>query len=369
MRILKALIKKEFLQVGRDPATIFTTMILPLVLLFIFGYGINLDVGSFKIGLVVPGNDPNSISLISAFSNSKFFKIVSGRDIREFEDQIIASRLKGLIIIPSDFSQKLISGQKTTISLITDGSDGNTATLVRSYARMTLLNWRESYLAEKGFSAPGLIDLELRAWYNPGLYSQKYLLPGSMAVILPITGIILTALVIAREWERGTMESLMATPAGIYQIITAKLITYFFLAIFSMLLCYLITVYYYDVPFEGSFLIFMLIGSFFLITALGQGLLISTVTKSQYHAAELAIISGFLPTFLLSGVIFEISSMPTFLQAITRLVPARYFVASLKTIFLAGNVWPVFLYTIVHLIILGLAFFVITVRKTTKKIL
>ncbi|MDR2301475.1 MAG: ABC transporter permease [Deltaproteobacteria bacterium] len=368
MRILKALIKKELLQVGRDPATIFTTMILPLVLLFIFGYGINLDVGSFKIGLVVEGNDPNSISLYSAFANSRYFKIVSGRDIREFQDEITASRLKGLIVIPSDFSQKLSSGQKTTIMLVTDGSDGNTATLVRSYARLTLLNWRETFLAEKGVKAPSLIDLELRSWYNPGLYSQKYLLPGSMAVILPITGVILTALVIVREWERGTMESLMATRAGIYQIITAKLITYFFLAIFSMLLCYAMTVYYYDVPFEGNFLVFLLIGSVFLVTALGQGLLISTVTKSQYHAAELAIISGFLPTFLLSGVIFEISSMPAVLQAITRIVPARYFVASLKTIFLAGDVWPVFIYTIVHLTIIGAAFFIITVRKAVKKI-
>ncbi|MDR2367290.1 MAG: ABC transporter permease [Deltaproteobacteria bacterium] len=368
MRILKALIKKEFSQVARDPATIGMTFALPLVLMFIFGYGVNLDVGSFRVGIVVEGDEPRSGSLIAAFGDSRFFEIVTGRDIREFEGEMTASRLKGIVVIPADFSRSLNSGQKTSILLVTDGSDGNTATLVKAYAQMAIINWREGLMAERGLSTAPLIGLETRSWYNPGLVSRQYLLPGSIAVILTITGVIMTALVIAREWERGTMESLMATPAGIYQILTAKLLTYFVLAVFSMLLCWGTTIFWYGVPFKGSFLAFMVIGSFYLVTALGQGLLISTLTKNQYLAAELAFITGFLPSFLLSGVIFEISSMPAFLQAVTLLVPARYFVTALKTIFLAGNVWPILLCSTVMLAILGLAFFLLTAWKTVKKL-
>jgi ABC-2 type transport system permease protein len=368
MRILKALIRKEFLQVSRDPAIIFMTMLLPLVLMFIFGYGVNLDVGSYMIGVVVEGNEPKSISLLTAFSNSKYFKVETGRDVRAFQDEIAASRLKGVVVIPAGFSRLLDSGQKASILLITDGADANTATLVRAYSKMTLLNWQASLLSEKGVTTPPLIGVETRTWYNPQLISRQYLLPGSIALILTITGVILTAMVIAREWERGTMESLMATPAGIYQILTAKLFTYFVLAIISMLLCWVTTVFWYNVPFIGSFLALMVAGSFFLITALGQGLLISTLTKNQFVAAEFALITGFLPSMLLSGVIFEISSMPPLLQAITKLVPARYFVSALKTIFLAGNIWPIIIHSIVLLAILGLLFFLITAKKTKMKI-
>ncbi|MDR1677782.1 MAG: ABC transporter permease [Deltaproteobacteria bacterium] len=368
MRILKALIKKEFLQVARDPATVFMILVLPLILMFIFGYGVNLDVGQFKVGLVLQGDDPNSVSLFNAFSNSRYFEVVSGRDIRDFQGEITASRLKGLIVIPADFNRLLRSNQKSAILLITDGSNPNTATFVRAYCQMTLINWQSTAMAEEGLTGTPLISLESRSWYNPQLISRQYLLPGSISLILTITGVILTALVIAREWERGTMESLMATTVSTYQILLAKIFTYYILALFSMLLCWGTTVFWYKVPFEGSFPVFMIIGSFFLLTALGQGLLISTITKNQYLAAELAFVTGFLPCLLLSGVIFEISSMPLALQLITRLVPARYFVASLKTMFLTGNIWPILIHTVIFLSILGLLFFLITARKTIKKV-
>jgi ABC-2 type transport system permease protein len=189
-----------------------------------------------------------------------------------------------------------------------------------------------------------------------------------MSIILTITGVILTALVIAREWERGTMESLMATTAGIYEIIMAKLLAYFVLAVVSMVLCWGMAVFWYGVPFRGSLPALLALGSVFLWTALGQGLMISTLTKSQYLAAELALITAFLPSFLLSGVIFEISSMPVALRLITRLVPARYFVSSLQTVFLAGDVWPLFARSMAAMAAIGSFYFLVTARRTVKKV-
>ncbi|MDR1109137.1 MAG: ABC transporter permease [Deltaproteobacteria bacterium] len=368
MRILRALIRKEFLQVARDPATVFVTLLLPLVLMFIFGYGVNLDVGRFRVGVVLEGDDPNGLSLLDAFGNSRYFAVVSGRDIRAFRDDLTAGRLKGLIVVPRDFGRLLASGHGPSIQIVTDGSDANTASFVRAYSQMAIMNWQANALQEKGRPSPPAIRVESRSWYNPELISRNFLMPGSMSMILTITGVILTALVIAREWERGTMESLMATTAGIYEIIMAKLLAYFVLAVVSMALCWGMAVFWYGVPFRGSLPALLALGSIFLWTALGQGLMISTLTKSQYLAAELALITAFLPSFLLSGVIFEISSMPLALRLITRLVPARYFVSSLQTIFLAGDVWPLFARSMAAMAAIGSVYFLITARRTVKKV-
>ncbi|MDR0354352.1 MAG: ABC transporter permease [Deltaproteobacteria bacterium] len=368
MRILRALIVKEFIQVKRDPATVFVTLLLPLVLMFIFGYGVNLDVGRFPIGLVVESDEPESVSLLTAFSNSKSFDVVSGRDIREFEADLIAGRLKGLAVVPADFGRKRAVGQASAIQIVTDGTEANTAALVRSYIQTTIAQWEAGQLLEQGRRPNSPISLEPRAWFNPELTSRNFLLPGAIAVILTITGVILTALVIAREWERGTMESLMSAPASVGQIIFAKLFVYFSLALFSLTLCWAVAVHWYEIPFRGSFLALLALGSVFLVAALGQGLLISALTKNQYHAAELAMITGFLPSFLLSGVIFEISSMPLALQTVTRVIPARYFVSSLQTLFLAGNVWPLFVSSMLHMALIGLAFFFVMAFRTVKKV-
>ena len=369
MKILRALIKKEFLQIIRDPSAILIAFALPLVLLFIFGYGVNLDSGRTKVGLVMESSDPVSISLLTAYTNSRYFEVTVGRDRREFTGELTAGRLRGIVVIPEELPKDLVDNRLATLQVITDGSETNSASFVKNYAEGALNTWLAQ--GRDGLEVTGLtplITLEPRFWYNQELTSRNFLIPGSLSIVMTLIGVILTALVIAREWERGTMEGLMATPVSINQIIMGKLITYFILALMSMLLCWAVAVFWFGVPFRGTLPALLAVSSVFLLGALGQGLLISTVTKDQYLAAQVALVSGFLPAFILSGFIFEIASMPGPIQGVTRIIPARYFVSCLQTIFLAGDVWPLFLRSMAAMAAIGLFLFLVTAKKTVKKV-
>jgi ABC-2 type transport system permease protein len=263
--------------------------------------------------------------------------------------------------------------------LITDGSENNAANFVRNHTLGVLSSFKAARGMDEGYflsgaapsrsSAPeSLITLESRYRYNPELSSRSFVIPGSLSIVLTLTGLLLTALVIAREWERGSMEALMSTPVGISQIILAKLFAYFILGVFSASLCFGAAVYWYEVPFRGGLLALGILSSVFLFSALGQGLLISTLARDQYIASQAAIVTGFLPAFFLSGFIFEIASMPAPIRAVSYLTPARYFVSSLQTVFLAGNVWPLFLSSSLCMGLIGGVFYALTVRRLRKKI-
>jgi ABC-2 type transport system permease protein len=217
-------------------------------------------------------------------------------------------------------------------------------------------------------TADSAIRIESRFWYNPELKSRNFLVPGSIAIIMALIGTMLTALVIAREWERGTMETMMATPVTITQILLGKLIPYFIMGIGSMTICTLVATLFYGVPFRGSFFALLAATSIFLLGALGQGLLISAVSKDQFVASQIAIISGFLPALMLSGFIFEISSMPEPIQWLTHIFAARYFVTCLQTLFLTGDVWPLLLSCMGAMLLISLVFFGLTARKTRKRL-
>jgi len=366
--LVRALIKKEFLQIIRDPGTIMITFGLPLVLLFIFGYGVNLDNSRFHIGLVLEKSEPEAISLLTAFSNSRYFQVQVGHDRRVFNEELVAGRLRGLVVIPADLAQSLKRGHSANIQVITDGSEPNIANFVQGYAQGVINTWLIQREQEEGQSEKAVINVEARFRYNQELASRNFLLPGSLAIVMTLIGVILTALVIAREWERGTMEALMATPASIYQILLAKLIPYFILGHISMFMCWAAAVFWYEVPFRGSPVALLLISSVFLLGALGQGLLISSMTRDQFLAAQAALVVGFLPAFILSGFIFEIASMPTVVQGLTLIFPARYFVSSLQTIFLAGDIWPLFLRSMAAMAVIGLVIFLLTTSKTRKRL-
>jgi ABC-type multidrug transport system, permease component len=369
MKILLALIKKEFLQIIRDPSAILIAFVLPLVLLFIFGYGVNLDSGRTRVGVIMESSDPDSVSLLTAYTNSRYFEVRVGRDRREFADEITAGRLRGMVVIPEELQKELAGAGPVVVQVITDGSETNSASFVKNYAEGALNTWLTHTGDEQGgLNRPPFINLEPRFWYNQELASRNFLIPGSLSIVMTLVGVILTALVIAREWERGTMEALMATPVSIFQIIFAKLVTYYGLALMSMSLSWAVAVFWYGVPFRGSLPALLAVSSVFLMGALGQGLLISTVTKDQYLAAQLALVTGFLPGFILSGFIFEIGSMPGPIQAFTHILPAKYFVSCLQTIFLAGDIWPLFLRSMAAMAVIGLLLFIITAKKTVKKV-
>lgn len=362
MRRLKALIIKEFFQIIRDPSTLLISFFLPLLLLFIYGYGVSLDLNHLKLGLLIEDNSKEAYDFVTNLKGSPYFDLIIKEHRHELEEDLINSKIRGYVVIPSYFSEFFKRNEgEAPIQVIADGSEPNTASFVNNYVTGVWNKWLE------GENLRPLTTIQGRFWFNEELESQNFLIPGSLAIIMTIIGTLLTALVIAREWERGTMESLMSTPVTNFELIMGKLIPYYLLAILSMTVCLIFVVGFYGVPFRGSYLYLFVTTSVFLFPALGLGLLASTVAKDQVTASQIAIFSGFMPAFILSGFIFEIASMPLPIRIFTHILPARYFVSSLQTLFLAGNVWPLLFIDILWMAGVGLVFYTwvnfITVKR------
>ena len=377
-RRLRALIWKESIQILRDPSSILIALVLPVMLLFLFGYAVSLDLTRLHIGVVMEERTPESETLVLSLRNSRYLDVTVSFDRAALERELVAGRLRGLLIIPVDFSRRVTSSSYYAVSsdvnpsgvlqIIADGSEPNTATFVESYLQAAVSIWLQQRGLEAANPATQLVTLETRNWYNPSLESKNYLVPGSIAIIMTMIGTLLTALVVAREWERGTMEALMATPVAIQELVLGKLIPYFGLGIGSMTFCTTVAVCLFRTPLRGSLLSLFLVTSLFLAGGLALGLLVSTLAKSQFVAGQIAVILAFLPAFQLSGFLFEISSMPQFLQYITYLFPARFFVQALQTIFLAGDVWRLVLTNSAILLVFALLFFALTARVTRKRL-
>ena len=366
---LRSLVWKEAIQIVNDPSSILIAFVLPVLLLFLFGFAVSLDNTKVRIGVVLTERTPESESLLRTFQGSKYFDVQVDTDRRAMEKELVAGRVRAVIVVAPDFSRNLVrNGGAPAIQVIADGSEPNTANFVQAFAQAAIGIWSQQRGFETAFDAPSSIDVEGRVWFNSSLESKNYLVPGSIAIVLTMIGTLLTALVVAREWERGTMEALMATPVRIQELVLGKLIPYFCLGFGSMVFCTLVAVLIFRVPLRGSLPTLSLVASAFLVGALGIGLLVSTLTRSQFVAGQIAVILGFLPAFQLSGFLFEISSMPLPIQWLTYLFPARYFVQALQTTFLAGDV-PRLLWINV-LIMTGFAvlFFVLNARVTKKRL-
>jgi len=363
-----AMLIKESLQILRDPASLLIAFALPPFLLFLFGYAVNLDTARTRIGLAMLDNSDAALSLQSAYRSSRWFDVQSGNSVAPFKIDLVAGRVRGIVVIPQDFG-RLSASDLASIQVITDGSLPNTASFVAAYAEGVRQTWAAGQSFEKGRPlAAAPIGIDPRYWFNPELTSRFFLVPGSMAIVLTIIGTLLTALVIAREWERGTMEALMATPLSMAEFIATKVIPYFLLGLTSALICSVLAVTVFGVPFRGSPLTLLLIVSSFLVPALGQGLFISAATKNQFVASQIALLTAFLPALLLSGFLYEISSMPRWVQILTYAVPVRYLMPLLQSVFLAGDIWPLFLPNILAMLGFGLVFFFATSRVTRRRI-
>ncbi|HXS40518.1 MAG TPA: ABC transporter permease [Stellaceae bacterium] len=368
LRRFAALVTKETYQIVRDPSSILIALVLPLILLFLFGYGVSLDATRTKIGLVIEAPTPAARTLAASFQASRYFDVRLGRDRRQFTDDLVRGAVKGIVVIPANFAaDQMKHGAVSPIQVIVDGTDPNTASFVENDAQGVLASWARIEGADTGAQRPG-IEIEQRFWFNPQLTSRFFLVPGSIAIVMTLVGTMLTALVVAREWERGTMEAMMATPVTAAELLAGKVLPYFVLALLSMTLCVLIAVFAFGVPFRGSVVALYALAAAFLVPALGQGMLISAATKNQFLASQLALISAFLPAFLLSGFLFEIGSMPKIIQWISVIVPARYLIPSLQSVFLAGDIWPMFLRDIAVMLFEGAILFAIAARNTRKRI-
>jgi ABC-2 type transport system permease protein len=367
-RRIVALIRKETRQIVRDPSTVIIAIILPLTLLFLFGYGVSFDARRIEIGLVIEDPTPQTSSFTASLTNSPLFATRTARDRRDFERDLVAGRIDGIVVLAANFTVQGERGDRAPIQVIVDGSDPNKATLVRNYLQGAWGNWLAQEAIARGERLTVPISVAPRVWFNPEISSHHYLVPGSIAIILMLIGALLTALVVAREWERGTMEALLATPIGIIDLIIGKLVPYFMLGMITMALATGTALFLFGVPFRGSFLVLALMSAVFLTTALAQGLLISTLARNQLVAAQSTLISAFLPSFFLSGFVFEIAGMPLPLQIISYAVPARYFVAGLQTLFLAGNVWSVIWPNLAGMVIIAAVYITLTALKTKTRL-
>ena len=368
LRRLKALIIKEFFQIVRDPSSILIAAVLPLFLIFVYGTGVSLDSKNLEVGLVLEDTNPNMQSFADSLKNSTFFSIDVARTIEELTPKLISGKLKGIVTVPFYFSEFLERGDIAPIFVVADGSEPNTASFVQNYVQSAFTNWQKQEIISQALQQPPSVQLQSRYWFNEELNSHFFLIPGSLALIMTLIGTLLTALVVTREWEKGTMEALMTTPVTMLEITLGKLIPYFCLGMGSMTICTIVAYYGYGVPFRGSYLVLALVTGFFLLTALGTGLLISFFTKNQFTASQIAIVTAFLPSFMLSGLIFEISSMPTAIRLFTYLVPAKYFVSSLETLFLVGNIWQLILLDIGAMIVYTIIIFIMISLKIVKRL-
>jgi ABC-2 type transport system permease protein len=369
IRRIKALMTKEAYQIIRDPSSILISGFLPLLLLFLYGFGVSLDLDHLRIGVVLEDSTPAAQDFVQSLTDSRYFDVKIVSDRRELDEDIIAGRIRGIVVIPSYFSQfRGREGQIAPIQVIGDGSEPNTAAFVQNYVAGAYSQWLSQEKISNDLKGLPLVNIAPRFWYNEQLLSRNFLVPGSLAIIMTLIGTLLTALVVAREWERGTMEALMATPVHITELIVAKLIPYFLLGLASMAICVTVAVFVYDIPLRGSIWVLGLVSSAFLFTATQLGLLISTLSKNQFVAAQASIITGFLPAFILSGFLFEISSMPKVIQFITFFIPARYFVACLQTLFLVGNVWSLIIPNILAILAFGIILLLITAKKSSKRL-
>ncbi|MDD3530144.1 MAG: ABC transporter permease [Gallionellaceae bacterium] len=365
---LRGLIRKEFLQIVRDPSSIAIAFLMPFFLLLLFGYGVSLDADRVPIALVAEAPSPDSADFMAALQGSHSFAPRVMASMPEAEEALLKGEVHGIVRLRADFPRRLRLPEGAPVQVIVNGVDANTARLVLGYVEGAWGNWLAARAAGQGQELKLPVALQTRIWFNSEVKSRNYLVPGLVAIIMTLIGALLTALVMAREWERGTMEALMVTPVSMTEVLLGKLVAYFTLGTGGMLLTVGLAVWLFEVPLRGSFWVLWMCASLFLLAALGMGLTISTLARSQFVAGQIALIATFLPAFLLSGFIFDIGSMPAGVQVITQAIVARYFVAIVQTLFLAGDVWSVIVPNALALTVLAAIFLTITWKKSRKRL-
>jgi len=334
--------RKEFIHIYRDPRSLALVILMPAILMLLFGYAVTLDVKNVPMAVLDQDKTQESLSFIQRFSASPYFNLrIFARDEREMKRLIDEGEVKMGLVLPRDFSRKIEAGRKASIQVLLDGTDSNTANIVLRYVQAI----GRQYTQEKTFlkiermggERPRLpLDVRTRVWFNEELESKNYFIPGLIAVIMSIIGVLLTGQVLVREWESGTMELLISTPVRKGELIIGKLFPYFILGLLDLSLAVLMGVQVFKVPLRGSLFLLFALSAVYLVVALGMGMTISAVAKTQILANQMAMLIGFLPTFLLSGFTFAISNMPLWLQIVTYGIAPRYYVSILKEIFLKG---------------------------------
>ncbi len=364
---LTAIVRKEVLQIRRDLPSLLITIAMPLLLMVAFGYGVRFDIRNLPVCAYDRDGSQQSQDFLARFQASAYFHVVKMRDTyAAVIEALDAGACRLAIVIPPDFSRRLHRGGPVRVHALIDATDNNTANVgisyseavVQAYTRQIQLDWLE----RRGQARrPPPLNVDLRTWFNEDLESTANIVPGVVAIIMAVIGSFLTSLTIAREWERGTMEQLISTPVTPLELMAGKLVPYFAIGLLDTALCAGLAIWWFEVPFRGHWSVFFLSCTLFLIVVLSLGYLVSVLAKSQLAASQAALIATFLPAFLLSGFIYPIDQMPAAIQAITHLIPARYFMTIIRNVFLKGTPLPLLLY---DLLALGLFAALLTILAT-----
>lgn len=339
-RRLMALTKKEFRQLLRDKSNLAIGIVLPIVLILIFGYGLSLDIRNSPLAVVMEDSSPSARSVVAKLESSDYFSVIRVTSMADAQALMDRRRVDGIVRIPADFSRRL-ERQDARLQLLLHGADANSAATLGRYVRGALNVWQQQQLdRSRPSQAAGRVLLVERMWFNAANSSTWYLVPGLIALIMTLVGAFLTSLVLAREWERGTLESLFVTPVRSIEILLAKIIPYFLVGLLGLMMCLVSARLLFQVPIQGSLVLLLLSSMLYLVVTLGIGLLISAKTRNQFLASQIAIIFSFLPALMLSGFLFDLRNVPTFIRMVGSILPATYFMELVKTLFLAGNNWP-----------------------------
>jgi ABC-2 type transport system permease protein len=373
-RRLWAVARKEAIHIRRDPRSLGLAIGIPMLMLLMFGYALTLDVDRVPFVVWDQSHTADSREFVARFRATHYFDFRGAvANYAELERAIDTREAALALVISSDFAGQLAAGRAAPVQAIVDGSDANTAAIVLGYTQAIAAGFNQQLALDQvrraaGRAPPPALDLRTRVWFNPDLESRNFIVPGIMAVIMGLIAALLTSLTVAREWERGTMEQLISTPVKPAELILGKLLPYSVIGMANMVIAVLMAVFLFQVPLRGSVPLLFGVGALFIVATLAQGILISALARQQLLASQLAMVSTFLPAFLLSGFAFAIANMPWVVRAITLIVPARYFVTLVKGIFLRGvgleTLWLDALFLLVFaVVVIGAA-----IRLTRKRL-
>ncbi|HUI61868.1 MAG TPA: ABC transporter permease [Steroidobacteraceae bacterium] len=339
-RRVRALIVKETRQIVRDPSSVAIGIILPVILILLFGFGLSLDVKNVPLAVDLEDSSFEAGELLASLQLSPYFHTQITRSMHAAEELMLAGRADGIVRIPEDFARRVNAGDGE-IELVMHGGDANRARIIQGYVAGAVGAWAARQAAEGKAITSDPVSVQARLWFNDANDSHYFLVPGLIVLVMTLIGGLLTAMVMAREWERGTLESLFVTPVRSDEILLGKTVPYFLLGMIGLVLCVLSAKFLFHVPLRGTLPVLLAASMLYVLVALGIGLVISSAVKNQLVASQLVMLVTFMPAFMLSGFLFDLRSMPAAIRLITFGLPARYYVALLQTVFLAGDVWRV----------------------------
>jgi ABC-2 type transport system permease protein len=374
LRRLLAIARKEFLHIRRDPRSMGMAVAIPMLLILLFGYALTLDVDNVPIAVWDQSVSPESRELVSRFDGSRYFDVrLRAKGYPDIERAIEAGQVMAAVVIPRDFSARVSTGRAAAVQFLIDGSDSNTATIALGYAESVTLGYsRDIAFREARVGGTDTLrdplEVRPRVWFNADMKSKNYIIPGLIAVIMMVIAALLTSLTVAKEWETGTMEQLISTPIRARELVLGKLLPYFAVGMLDVLIAVGMGEFLFQVPLRGSVALLFGMAAVFLAGALSMGMVISIVTKSQLLASQLAMVLTFLPSFLLSGFMYNIGNMPKSIQVVTHIIPSRYFVTLLKGIYLKGAGLSVLLGEAALLTAFGVTMVLLASRKFRKKL-